>query len=679
MRTQAVGPFLLPDYPNLSIQDWRVHLQRAHDQAQAAILALPGADAPADFQHTFLAMEEILGRLQGETGLFFAAQAPHATPEMTALAEEWVGPLSLLNVSLYQNQALFERCQAASRAWVDAPVAERRLMDKHLRAFREAGLGLPADRRDRLAQITSRLAELGQAFQRQCQEAGSVVVVLPEAAGAGLSEEDVQAARSRARDKGEEGLGFVLQPMQVESWLGSMEHRPSRQALWQACTERGSGRRDRDAAPMVREILALRAERAGLLGYPGSSHHLVVETMAGTPDKAMGLVQDTWERLAPALRATLAVLEQMARSDGLERLEPWDVDYYARRHRQEQFDFDARALRPYLPLPAVRQGAFRVAERLFGLVFEPVPARLYHPDAKAYLVRSGRDGPVAGLLVVDDLIRETKAPGAWMDNLRPSSRLGDEPVLPWVVNVCNFLPPQGPAPALLDMDDAITLFHELGHALHSLLSQARYPSQAGTSVAQDFVELPSQILENWIHEPEGLREVARHWQTGEPLPEDMLARLLASRTFGQGLDMARYLASAYLDLAVHSDPQAGARDPAAFQAESLAALGVPAAIAPRHGLLHFSHLFSGDAYAAGYYSYLWAEVLEADAFGRFREEGLFSPDLGRALGQAIFAPGGSEDPAVLFRRFRGRDPSPEALLAKRGLLPAPSRSRPGPG
>lgn len=664
--TQSVGPFVMPAFDQVSIQQWEDHLEAAHARAVSALEKLNDPGLPEDFEHSFLALEKLLRDVGQSVQLFFATMAPHATPDKSELGEKWAERLAHLDSTIYQSTVLYERCVQVSSQWADAPEAERRLMEHHLRAFKTAGQGLSESDRQRLAAINGELARLGQEFSNLCKDAGAVVVMLPEKAAQGLSPADVNAARQRAVSKGEHGLGFVLQPMQVESWLSTMVDRSCRQQLWEACVQRGAGIRDADTRGHVRRILELRCERARLLGYPTAAHQLMEDTMAATPDRAMGLVNETWEKLQPSLSQDLKALSELAAADGVERLEPWDVGYYAAAYRRQHFNFDESMLRDYLPLEAVRAGAFEAASRLFGLSFEPVQARLYHPDAKAYLVfKRGNDEP-SGLLVVDDYLRQTKEPGAWMDNLQPASNL-DEPRLPWVINVCNFQPPTDACPTLLDLDDAVTVFHELGHALHSLLTTARYPSQAGTNVAQDFVELPSKIMENWFREPQALQEIARHWKTGESLPASTVDALVASQRFGHSLSLAQYLASAYLDLAIHARAEVPEGDLADFQARAMEELGLPHAMAPRHGLLHFSHLFSGDSYAAGYYSYLWAEVLEADAFTRFRQEGLFSAQCGQQLRQCIFEPGGSRDPSALFESFMGRGPTADALLAKRGL------------
>ena len=669
LPTQSVGPFVLPAFAQISIEQWSQHLEVSLAEAEEALASLAVPGQSPDFEHSFLGLEKLSRDLSEATQLFFVSMAPHSTPEKSTLGEKWAERLSEFGSSVYLSDELYARCLRVSEEWANAPEAERRLMDHHLRAFKAAGQGLSAADRSRLSSINGELARLGLEFQNLCMAAGAVVVGLPESAAEGLPAQDVEAARDRAAKAGISGLGFVLQPMQVESWIASMHDRACRQQLWQACAERGMGIRDTDARPHVRRILELRTERSRLLGYPTPAHCLMENTMAATPARAMELVKDTWEKLGPGLEADLNALRQLAAEDGVARLQPWDVGYYTAAYRRRHFSFNESTLRNYLPLSVVRQGAFDAASRLFGLRFEPVSAELYHPDTQAYLVFKNGQAEASGLLVVDDYLRETKAPGAWMDNLQPSSNL-DVERFPMVVNVCNFQPPAATTPTLLEMDDAVTVFHELGHALHALLSTARYPSQAGTNVAQDFVELPSQILENWFREPSALQSIARHWETGERLSDAQIAALVESQKFGQGLFLAQYLSSAYLDLVVHDRPSPPDEDLAQFQADVLAGLDLPEGIAPRHGLLHFSHLFTGDSYASGYYSYLWAEVLEADAFTHFRAHGLFSEEWGQRLREAIFEPGGSADPSSLFESFMGRAPSPQALLAKHGLLPA---------
>ena len=676
LPTQTVGSYTVPLFGAITPQMWDQTLRDTLAASKQAIEAIATSSQPATFANTFEALERLQEEQDRRANAFFVSKEPHATEEMSQLAEKWSPRFAVLATESFQNQALFDRCEAAAanpppNGWSQA---QERLIAHYRRQFQGAGLGLPEADRLKLVEIEKRLAELGEAFGDACRKAAAAIVVLDSAATVGLSASEIEEGKEAAKTAGEpEGFGVVLQPDTVAALLKKMEDRTSRQKLFQACAARGTGERDDNTEKLVFEILELRQRRAELLGFAVSSRHLLDNTMAKHPDIAMGLVVETWEKLQPALRRDVDQLKVMAVADGLDELQPWDVPFYTEQYRRQTFSLDEDEVKAYLPLASVRQGAFDVASKVFGIDFQKVEGQWYHPDAQVFEVTDKASGESLGLLSIDDAIRATKTSGAWMDNLRPSSGL-DGRQAPWVVNVCNFPSDRPGAPALLNMEEAITVFHELGHALHALLSTARYPSQAGTNVVQDFVELPSQILENWVREPESLKSFAKHWQTGQTIPDDLLVRMKQAEGFGQSFDLAQYLVSAYLDLAIHSHPPSKDMDLANFERSTLAQLDAPKGVTPRHRLFHFAHLFCGDDYAAGYYSYLWAEVLEADAFTRFRKEGLFNPQVGQQLRDLVFAPGDSADPAALFEQFMGRGPNPEALLIKRGLV---EERRPG--
>lgn len=670
--TQAVGPYQVPLFPQITSGAWEQALRQALDEAHHEVVAIATDDNPPTFDNTFLALERVLQKLDKTVCLFSAVKLPHATPALSEIAKEWLPRVSVFMTELYQDAGLYQRCQSAAASPGPANEAQARLIADHQRSFRDAGLALEPLERQRLRDIGAEISLLGERFTDACRDAAAAVVVLGPHAEKGLSPDEAARARETARSQGRPGgLGFALDREAVDGLLAKMEDRHSRRRLYLACANRGHAQDGVDTTPLIQAMLALRQERAALLGFASPADHFIDNTMAGHPDRALELVMSTWKQMRPALRREIDQLQTLASQDGVEDLSPWDVPYYTEQWRRQHYQIDGDLVSAHLPLPAVREGAFRAASELFGIAFEPVQAQWYHPDVQVYLVKEAGDGAPLGLLSIDDTIRDTKpSDSAWMDNLRAPSGL-DGPQHPWVVNACNFEASVPGAPPLLSLEQASTVFHELGHALHALLSTAQYPSQAGTNVKQDFVELPSQIMENWAVEPESLCRFARHWQTGAPLPLALAQRMVEARQFGQGIELARYLTSAYLDLALHGQPSTRGVDLSEFERSALNQLDAPNAIAPRHRLHHFSHLFSGDEYAANYYCYLWAEVLEAGAFARFRTEGLFNPATGAALRSTIFAPGDSRDPASLFRDFTGHDPDPSALLDKRGLSPPP--------
>jgi len=412
----------------------------------------------------------------------------------------------------------------------------------------------------------------------------------------------------------------------------------------------------------------LRAERARLLGYADFAQYRLDDAMAKTPAAVRDLLQTVW---APARERALAdceALQALVQEEGGNfALAPWDWRYYAEKLRQRRCDFDEAAIKPYLTLDRMIEAAFFAAERLFGLRVEERPdVPTWHPDVRVFEVR-GSDGSPIGLFFGDYFARPSKRSGAWMTSLRDQEKLAGD-IRPLVVNVCNFNKGSGGEPTLLSFEDARTLFHEFGHALHGLLSSVTYPKISGTNVAADFVELPSQLYEHWLEQPDVLRRFARNYRTGAPMPEDLLRRLIAARNFDQGFATVEYVASAMVDLDLHALASPGAIDATAFEREALSRIAMPEEIAMRHRLPHFGHIFAGDAYAAAYYSYMWSEVLDADAFAAFEETGdIFDPATAKRLRETIYAAGGARDPAEAYKAFRGRLPSPQALLRKRGF------------
>jgi peptidyl-dipeptidase Dcp len=454
---------------------------------------------------------------------------------------------------------------------------------------------------------------------------------------------------------------ITLARSSVEPFLASTPRRELRETAWLAWTARG----ETTNWPIIAETLALRGEQARLLGFASYADYRLADQMAKTPAAVRDLLMRIWEPARARALEEEASLAALARADGIERLEPWDWRYYAERLRRERHALSDAEIKPYLPLDRVIAAAFDVARRLFGLTFREVEGLpLPHPDARAWEVR--RNGTVLGLFIGDYFARPSKRSGAWASGLNPQQRLWS-PERPVIQNTLNLAKGE---PTLLSFDDARTLFHEFGHALHGLLSDVTYPSISGTRVARDFVELPSQLYEHWLSVPDVLAEHARHHSTGEPMPAEIIERLRAAETFNQGFQTVEYLASAIVDMEMHA-PEAEGRDPKAIEAETLARIGMPHAIAMRHRSPHFLHVFAGAGYAAGYYSYIWSEVMDADAFAAFEEAGdPFDPALAARLAETVLSAGGRAEPEECYVAFRGRMPGIEPLLAGRGLAPA---------
>ena len=572
-----------------------------------------------------------------------------------------------MRVSLHPG--LFARVDAVhgQRDRLGLATDQMRLLERVHRGFLRSGAALDAEGRARMSAISERLAVLHTQFgQNVLHDEKAWHLAVGEDDLAGLPPFVRDGARQAALDRGLGGHAITLSRSLIEPFLVFSERRELRRAAYEAWTRRGMHAGEHDNRPLIPEILALRAEQAQLLGYSDFAGFKLADTMAGSPAAAEALLREVWE---PARRRAAAEhdrLLMMARGDGLNgALEPWDWRHYAERVRLADYAIDSAATKPFFELENIQQAAFDTAGRLFGLRFTQRPdVPVYHPDVRAFAV-SDAAGHV-GLFLADHHARADKRSGAWMSSFRDQETL-DGPVAPIIVNNNNFA---RAAPTLLSFDDARTLFHEFGHALHGLLSRVRYPTQSGTSVKRDFVEFPSQVLEHWIALPDTLRRYARHHRTGEPLPEVTIERLLAARCHNQGFATVEFTASALIDLALHRHPDPGSIDIEAFERAFLAEIGMPAAVGLRHRPAHFQHLFAGGGYAAGYYSYMWSEVLDADGFGAFREAGdPFEPALAARL-RTVLEAGDTEDPMRLYVGFRGRPPTSAALLEGRELAGA---------
>lgn len=667
----------LPPWERIETADFRAAFAAAIAAHAEEVDAIASCAAAPDFANVIVALENSgrpLGRL---ASAFWTLAGSCSTEEIRAIEREIAPKLARHSAAVWMESRLATRAAAISETGLDAE--ERRVLKLYRDAFRRAGAMLSGAPRARMAEIAAELAELGASFGQNvlADESGWAMHLTAEEDLAGCPGFLRDAAARAAKDRGLEGWAITLSRSLVEPFLVFSTRRDLRERAWRAWSARGTGAPifsdETDNRPLITRILRLRDEKARLLGFPTFAHFKLDPQMAKTP----AAVRELLDRVrAPAFaqakveEADLAALA--AERDGLDGIEPWDWRHYAGILRRERHAIDEAEVKPYLPLSRMRDAAFDAATRLFGLEFEPIAgARLHHPSAVAYRVT--REGRHVGTFVADYFNRSSKRSGAWMSAITSQERLGNEDVRPVIINVMNFAEGSEGEESLLTLDDAHTLFHEFGHALHGLMSEVRFPFVSGTSVARDFVELPSQLYERWLMTPEILGTHARHVETGEPMPEELAERLRAAENFGQGFSTAEYLASAYVDLEMHllGAGRLANFDPEAFEAGVLEKIGMPAAIRSRHAAPHFLHVFSGDGYSAGYYSYLWAEVMDADAFGAFREAGdVFAAGPAAALAEAVLKAGGRQDPAEAYRAFRGRDPEPEALLKARGLAPA---------
>jgi peptidyl-dipeptidase Dcp len=682
MNTQinADNPFLqdwttpgqVPPFAAIKPEHFAPAYARAFAEHQAEIDAVAGQSARPDFANTIAALEmsgRALSRVEQVFGLLVGAHSDEALLDI----ERALSPQVASHWNKFRtNAALFGRVDTLMQQadTLGLTAEQKRVLERYHTAFRRAGAALDGAAKARLAEIVERLAELGTAFSQNvlADEQGFALALRDEAELAGLPDFMREAMRSEAQQRGLDGYAVTLLRSSAEPFLQFAERRDLREKVYRAFVSRGDNGGSTDNNAIIAEMVRLRAERARFLGYADFVHYRLDDAMAKTPAAVRGLLDTVWTRARASAEADRDALQALVQEQGGNfALAPWDWRYYAEQLRQRRCDIDEASIKPYLSLERMIEAVFYTAGRLFGLRFsERTDVPVWHPDVRVWEVR-GSDGGEIGLFFADYFARPSKRSGAWMTSLREQEKLAGD-IRPLIVNVCNFASAAPGEPTLLSFDDARTLFHEFGHALHGLLSSVTYPTIAGTNVATDFVELPSQLYEHWLEQPDVLRRFARHYQTGEAMPEALLQRLIAARNFDQGFGTVEYVASAIVDLDFHSMAAPETIDPTAFEATALARIGMPEEIAMRHRPPHFDHVFSGGGYAAAYYSYMWSEVLDADAFEAFEETGdIFDPATAQRLRQTIYAAGGTQDPVDAYKAFRGRLPSPDALLRKRGL------------
>jgi peptidyl-dipeptidase Dcp len=657
-------PFAIAPFDAIADADFAPALDRALAEHRVQIDAIADNAELPDFANTIEAMEAAGEALDKVLSVFFTVAGADSTPERERLQREFSPKLSAHSSAISANKALFARIadlweRRESLGLTDEQ--QRVLMLTH-RGFVRSGAALDGADEERMTAIKARLAELGTAFtQNLLADERSWFMELAEGDLDGLPDFVIRAARAAGAEKGADGPVVTLSRSLIVPFLQFSPRRDLREKAWRAWTARGANGGDTDNRAIAAEILALRQDRAQLLGYADFASYKLETEMAKTPDAVRDLLMAVWAPAKAQAEADADVLTAMMQDDGVNgALEPWDWRFYAERRRKAEHDLDEAELKPYFQLDRMIDAAFACANRLFGLEFSPLDVPLYHPDCRAWEVT--RNGDHVAVFIGDYFARGSKRSGAWCSAMRGQAKF-PEPQAPVVINVCNFAKGD---PALLSYDDARTLFHEFGHALHQMLSNVTYESISGTSVARDFVELPSQLYEHWLEVPEVLGEFAVHADTGQPMPKGLLDKVLAAATYDMGFQTVEYVASALVDLEFHEG--APPADPMARQAEVLSGLGMPHAIGMRHATPHFAHVFAGDGYSSGYYSYMWSEVMDADAFAAFEEAGgPFDPERARALETHILSSGGSADPEALYTAFRGRLPGVEALLKGRGL------------
>jgi peptidyl-dipeptidase Dcp len=665
------GAFELPPFAAIEPGHFRPAFDRALAAHRAEIDVIAANPAAPSFDNTITALEKSGRELESVANVFFVLAGADTSDEIEAIERDVSPMLARHNNTLYLNRTLYARIAAlyAKRETLDLNAEQARVLERYHTRFVRAGAALEKPAQERLAAINERLASLGTQFgQNVLADEKSFVMLLEEGDLAGLPDFARAAARAAAEERGQAGkYAITLARSSIETFLQFSSRRDLREKAFQAWIRRGENGGATDNRAPIAEMVALRAERARLLGFASFADYRLDDQMAKTPAAARRLLDDVWGRARAKAAAERDALQALiAKEGGNFALAPHDWRYYTEKLRKAKFDLDEAEIKPYFQLDKMIEAAFEAARRLFGLNFAPVAAPLYHPDARAWEVTDAQGRHVA-LFIGDYFARSSKHSGAWMTALRDQEKLSGD-IRPIVLNVCNFSKPVAGEPALLSFDDARTLFHEFGHALHGMLSNVTYPLLAGTAVPSDFVELPSQLYEHWLEVPQILERYARHARTGQPMPKALLDRLLATRTFNQGFATVEYTACALVDLDLHSLPDASGLDVTEYERRDLERIAMPPEIVMRHRLPHFQHLFSGGGYAAGYYSYMWSEVLDADAFAAFEETGdAFDPATAKRLRDYVYSAGNLRDPGAAYEGFRGRLPAVDALLKKRGL------------
>jgi peptidyl-dipeptidase Dcp len=669
--TKWSGPLGLPDFSRIADGDFAAVFEAALKAHDAEIEAIAGNSQPATVENTMEALELCGDALDRVSSIFWCRAGAHTNDAIQALERDIAPKMARHYSAISMNPKLFGRIDAlyAQRDKLGLDAETLRVLEKSWKGFVRAGAKLDPDGKTRLGAINEELASLGAQFgQNVLHDEKEWVLFLEEGDLDGLPAFLRDAMAQAAEARGHKGQYAVTLSRSIyEPFTSYSARRDLREQAWKAFIRRGENGGGTDNAAVVARTLALRAEKAKLLGYDSYAALKLDDTMAKTAKNVYGLLDPVWTKAREKAAGDQAELQRIAAATGSnEIIAGWDWRYYQEKLRAEKYAFDEAELKPYLQLERIIDACFDVAGRLFGLSFvERQGIKAWHDDVRAFIVKR-EDGSELGLFLADYFARPSKRSGAWMSALQSGYRLG-KGSSPIIYNIMNFAKAPAGEPALLSLDEARTLFHEFGHALHGMLTDVTWPSVAGTSVSRDFVELPSQLYEHWLTVPAVLEKHALHYATGEPMPKALLDKMLAAKTFGAGFATVEFTSSALVDMAYHARPDAPV-DPLAFEAETLRQLEMPDAIAMRHRTPHFQHVFAGEGYSAGYYSYMWSEVLDADAFSAFEETGdPFNPALAEKLRKHIYAAGGSQDPEDLYRAFRGKMPTAEAMMAKRGL------------
>lgn len=669
------GPYSgIPPFDKIKIEQFKPALEAAMTENLAEIDKIANEKSAPTFENTIAAMERTGSSLDRVSTVYGIWTATMSSPEIRVVQREMGPKFAAMGDKITQNEALFRRIEAVynNPRKKDWTAEEQRLVWRYYTNFVRAGAKLGAAEKKRLSEINQTLAGLYTRFSQNllADETDLYIEIKNEADLAGLPDSLRDAAAQTAEAKKLKGSWVIANTRSsVDPFLTYSANRGLREKVWKMFVNRGDNGDKNDNNAIITEILQLRAERAKLLGFETHAHWRLENAMAKTPERAMELMEAVWTPAVARVKEEVADMQKLADKEGAKlTIEPWDYRYYMEKVRKERYDLDQNEVKPYLQLDKLRDGMFWVAGELFNFNFTPVSnVPVYHPDVTVWEVKDKSSGKHIGLWYFDPYAREGKRSGAWMNSYRDQQRMGGKEITTIVSNNSNFVKGKPNEPVLISWDDAVTLFHEFGHALHGLSSNVTYPSLSGTNVARDYVEFPSQLLEHWLSTPEVLQKFALHYETGKPIPQALVDKINQAATFNQGFGTVEYLSSALVDMKLHL---AGSQkiDADKFERETLAALGMPKEIVMRHRTPQFGHVFSSDGYSAGYYSYLWSDVITADAFGAFTEgKGAYDKAVAAKLVKNIFSVGNTLDPADAYRNFRGRDPEVSALMKKRGF------------
>ncbi len=663
--------FGVPPFDRIEDSHYLPAFRQAMAEHKAEIDAIANDPASPTFQNTIEALDRSGRAYTRVASVFGAVESAHSNDTIREVAQTLAPERAAHADDIALNRALFDRVKTVyeERASLGLTPEQMRLLEETHKGFVRSGIDLDETAQARLREINSELAELSQKFgDNLLAETNAFELHVTDEADlgdlpAGLKAGAADEAQRRGHDS---GWSFTLQRPSIEPFLQYSPNRELRRRIYTGYVMRGDNDNAQDNKAILSRIAALRAERAGLMGYETHAHFVLSDNMAETPQRVYSFLDQIWRPALRVAREERDALQQMMRQDGITgTMEGWDWRYYSEKVRKARYALDEETLRNYFQVDAVRDGVFMVATRLYGLTFTELPdLPRWHPDQKVFEIKEA-DGTHLGILYMDFFARESKQGGAWMNDLRAQRKL-DGDVKAVVTTNFNFPPPSGDEPSLISFDDALTLAHEFGHALHGLMSDVTYESLSGTAVPRDFVEFPSQVMENWMSEPEVLRMYARHYRTGQPIPDELIQKIKAAGQFGQGFATVEYMAASYLDLAWHMLKEPVEQDARTFETAEMDRIGLIAQIPPRYRSGYFQHIFAGG-YSAGYYAYIWAEVLDADAFQAFKETSLFNRELAARLREHVLSKGGTRPGMELYLAFRGKEPGIDALLAKRGL------------